>query len=66
MIPQTSFQLSAQLPSLIAVVIFVVIILIFVVKAVKIVKEYERIVVFRFGRVLAEKGPGLVLIYPFH
>ncbi len=65
MIPQTSFQLSAQLPSLIAVVIFVVIILIFVVKAVKIVKEYERIVVFRFGRVLAEKGPGLVLIYPF-
>jgi len=64
-IPQTSFQLSAQLPSLIAVVIFVVIILIFVVKAVKIVKEYERIVVFRFGRVLAEKGPGLVLIYPF-
>ncbi len=65
MIPQTSFQLSAQLLSLIAVVIFVVIILIFVVKAVKIVKEYERIVVFRFGRVLAEKGPGLVLIYPF-
>ena len=65
MIPQTSFQLSTQLPSLIAVVIFVVIILIFVVKAVKIVKEYERIVVFRFGRVLAEKGPGLVLIYPF-
>jgi SPFH domain, Band 7 family protein len=64
-IPQTSFQLSAQLLSLIAVVIFVVIILIFVVKAVKIVKEYERIVVFRFGRVLAEKGPGLVLIYPF-
>ncbi len=65
MIPQISFQISEQLPSLIAVVIFVVIILIFVVKAVKIVKEYERIVVFRFGRVLAEKGPGLVLIYPF-
>ena len=65
MIPQVSFQLSDQLPSLIAVVIFVIIILVFVVKAVKIVKEYERIVVFRFGRVLAEKGPGLVLIYPF-
>ncbi|MEM3638042.1 MAG: SPFH domain-containing protein [Conexivisphaerales archaeon] len=57
--------MSDQLPSLIAAVVFVVIILIFVVKAVKIVKEYERIVVFRFGRVLAEKGPGLVLIYPF-
>lgn len=59
------FQISEQLPSLIAVIAFVVIILVFLSKAIKIVKEYERIVVFRFGRVLAEKGPGLVLIYPF-
>lgn len=64
-IEQMQLQLNQQIPSLIAVLIFVLIILVFVVKAVKIVKEYERIVVFRFGRVLAEKGPGLVLIYPF-
>jgi regulator of protease activity HflC (stomatin/prohibitin superfamily) len=59
------FQLTEQLPSLVAAAFFIIIVLIFVSKAVKIVKEYERIVVFRFGRVLAEKGPGLVLIYPF-
>lgn len=33
--------------------------------AVKVVQEYERIVVFRLGRSLGEKGPGLVLLIPF-
>lgn len=33
--------------------------------AVRIVQEYERIVVFRLGRSLGQKGPGLVLLIPF-
>lgn len=33
--------------------------------AVKIVKEYERLVVFRLGRLIGSKGPGFVLIIPF-
>jgi regulator of protease activity HflC (stomatin/prohibitin superfamily) len=33
--------------------------------AVRIVREYERVVVFRFGRSLGIKGPGLVLLIPF-
>ncbi len=57
--------LSDQIPTLVGVILAFIIIIVFLSKAVKIVKEYERIVVFRFGRVLAEKGPGLVLIYPF-
>jgi regulator of protease activity HflC (stomatin/prohibitin superfamily) len=32
---------------------------------VRIVREYERVVVFRFGRSLGIKGPGLVLLIPF-
>jgi regulator of protease activity HflC (stomatin/prohibitin superfamily) len=32
--------------------------------AVKIVKEYQRIVLFRLGRAIATKGPGLVLVNP--
>lgn len=32
--------------------------------AVRIVPEYERLVVFRLGRLLGEKGPGLVLLIP--
>ncbi|MDG6933847.1 MAG: SPFH/Band 7/PHB domain protein [Nitrososphaerota archaeon] len=57
--------MSDQIPTLVGVILAFIIIIVFLSKAVKIVKEYERIVVFRFGRVLAEKGPGLVLIYPF-
>lgn len=32
---------------------------------VRIVREYERLVVFRLGRCLGEKGPGLVILLPF-
>ncbi len=33
-------------------------------KAVKIVNEYERVVIFRLGRLIGVKGPGLFLIIP--
>ncbi|MBN2556548.1 MAG: SPFH/Band 7/PHB domain protein [Anaerolineales bacterium] len=33
--------------------------------ALKIVQEYERLVVFRLGRCVGTKGPGLVLLIPF-
>lgn len=33
-------------------------------KAIKIVKEYERVVIFRLGRLSGVKGPGLFLIIP--
>ena len=32
--------------------------------SVRILREYERAVVFRLGRLLGEKGPGLVLLIP--
>ncbi len=32
--------------------------------AVKVLKEYERGVIFRLGRLIGEKGPGLILIIP--
>ena len=44
------------------IVIFVLVILMF--SAIKIVKEYERGVIFRLGRLLGAKGPGLFLIIP--
>lgn len=33
--------------------------------AIRIVQEYERLVVFRLGRSVGERGPGLVLLIPF-
>jgi regulator of protease activity HflC (stomatin/prohibitin superfamily) len=32
--------------------------------AIRIVREYERLVVFRLGRLVGERGPGLVLLIP--
>ncbi len=37
---------------------------IFLSSAIKILKEYERGVVFRLGRIIPIKGPGLVIIWP--
>ncbi len=42
----------------------VLLILYFLSAAIKILKEYERGVVFRLGRVIPVKGPGLVIIWP--
>jgi regulator of protease activity HflC (stomatin/prohibitin superfamily) len=47
------------------VVIVVVAIIVFLSNAVKIVPEYQRLVVFRLGRCIGDKGPGLVLLIPF-
>jgi regulator of protease activity HflC (stomatin/prohibitin superfamily) len=42
-----------------------VLFLIFLASAIKIVPEYKRLVVFRLGRCIGAKGPGLVLLIPF-
>lgn len=45
--------------------LFVVFLIIyFLSSAIKILKEYERGVVFRLGRIIPLKGPGLVIIWP--
>ena len=46
-------------------VVIVVIVLIIVPMAVKIVTEYERGVIFRLGRLVGARGPGLFIIIPF-
>ena len=45
--------------------VIVVVVLIIIPMTVKIVQEYERGVVFRLGRLVGAKGPGLFLIIPF-
>jgi regulator of protease activity HflC (stomatin/prohibitin superfamily) len=51
--------------SLIFIVVILLVILLVLASAVKIVKEYERGVVFRLGRLLGPRGPGLILLVPF-
>lgn len=47
---------------LVGVVLLVVLAL--VASAVRIVQEYERLIVFRLGRCVGERGPGIVLLVP--
>ena len=51
--------------SWIAIGIIVLAVLILIPMAVKIVPEYERGVLFRLGRLVGSRGPGLFLIIPF-
>ncbi len=46
------------------IVFLIVVLVVFISSFVKILREYERAVVFRFGRLLGEKGPGLFILIP--
>ena len=48
----------------IGIVIAAGILLLVLMMSVRIVKEYERGVIFRLGRIIGAKGPGLFLIIP--
>ncbi len=52
---------NLMLPIMIVVIAFVVILL---AAAVRILREYERAVIFRLGRLIPMKGPGLILLIP--
>src|ERR1700693_859390 len=57
--------MSGFSPYWIGPIVLVVLVIVFLVNAVKIVREYQRLVVFRLGRVIGTKGPGLVILIPF-
>ncbi|MDZ7762292.1 MAG: slipin family protein [Desulfovermiculus sp.] len=42
----------------------IVLVVLFLASAIKILNEYQRAVVFRLGRVLQAKGPGLIILIP--
>ena len=54
------------MPDILLYIVIIIIILLIIVlaAAIKIMAEYQRIVVFRLGRLIGIKGPGLVLIIP--
>ena len=46
------------------VYIVVIFIILFLASAIRVLREYERAVVFRLGRLIDAKGPGLILLIP--
>lgn len=55
---------SSSLTLLCIVGAIILVVLIFLVNAIKVVPEYQRLVVFRLGRCIGDRGPGLVLLIP--
>ncbi|RLE57620.1 MAG: SPFH/Band 7/PHB domain protein [Thermoprotei archaeon] len=62
MFQEIFFELGYQLIVLIILLIFILAI---IAAYIKIVPEYQRLVVFRLGRAIAVRGPGLVILTPF-
>jgi len=57
---------TEELTNLIIWVVTIIIVLaVFLPQVIRILREYERGVVFRLGKLLRAKGPGLVLLIPF-
>ncbi len=60
----TSVDVGA-LADWIAVIFVLIIILAFVASAIRVVREYERLVLFTLGRLVGARGPGIVFVLPF-
>jgi regulator of protease activity HflC (stomatin/prohibitin superfamily) len=58
-------QVFFSLTELAGIVITIIIILVIIAYSVRIVREYQRAVIFRLGRLIGAKGPGLVFLVPF-
>ena len=54
-----------MIPLAIGVGVVVLLLVILVPQAIRIVREYQRLMVFRLGRAIGAKGPGLVILIPF-
>jgi regulator of protease activity HflC (stomatin/prohibitin superfamily) len=52
------------MPQLIAIVVVLIVVFMLASASIKIVQEYERGVIFRLGRLMGARGPGLFLIIP--
>ncbi len=58
-------QLIIDVGSLILALVIVIVLALFLNASIRVVREYERVVVFRLGRVIGVKGPGIVFLIPF-
>lgn len=46
------------------IVLILILVILFISSALKVVREYDRGVIFRLGRILGAKGPGLIILIP--
>lgn len=62
----SSFLLQlSSLTELVGTAITIIVVFVIIAYSIRIIREYQRAVVFRLGRLLGAKGPGLIFLIPF-
>jgi regulator of protease activity HflC (stomatin/prohibitin superfamily) len=61
----SQYFLQVSLAETIGILVVVIVILVIIASSIRIIREYERAVVFRLGRLIGAKGPGLIILIPF-
>jgi len=46
------------------ITVLVILVVMFLAASIRILNEYERAVIFRLGRIIDQKGPGLIILIP--
>lgn len=59
-----ALQVGTDLTNIVIAIILLVVVLALISSSIKIIKEYERLVVFRLGRLVGARGPGVIFIFP--
>jgi regulator of protease activity HflC (stomatin/prohibitin superfamily) len=59
-----SLLLQLSFAEYIGIAVGIIVMIIIIASAIRVVREYERAVVFRLGRLIGAKGPGLILLVP--
>jgi len=61
----SSFLLQlSSVTQLAGTAITIIVVLVIVAYSIRVIREYQRAVVFRLGRLIGAKGPGLVFLVP--
>jgi regulator of protease activity HflC (stomatin/prohibitin superfamily) len=60
-----SLQTAGDIANYVLYGLVIIIIIAFLAYSIKIIREYERLVLFTLGRLVGAKGPGVVFVFPF-
>jgi regulator of protease activity HflC (stomatin/prohibitin superfamily) len=64
LLTQVALQTTADFVNYAIYGIVIIIVIALIASSVKIIREYERLVVFRLGRLIGARGPGVIFIFP--
>ena len=56
--------MEANISGLISIIVLIIFALLVILNSIRVVKEYDRALIFRLGRAIGVKGPGLIILWP--